>query len=61
MTLGEDTADNGGTRIALMALKEALAHEGKEHGQARGAMVSLRASVSSFLMHLARVLNGAQS
>jgi putative endopeptidase len=30
MTLGEDTADNGGTRIALMALKEALAHEGKD-------------------------------
>jgi endothelin-converting enzyme/putative endopeptidase len=29
MTLGEDTADNGGTRIALMALKEALANEGK--------------------------------
>jgi putative endopeptidase len=30
MTLGEDTADNGGTRIALMALKEALAHQGKD-------------------------------
>jgi putative endopeptidase len=30
MTLGEDTADNGGTRIALLALKEALAHEGKD-------------------------------
>ncbi len=30
MTLGEDTADNGGTRIALMALKEALGREGKD-------------------------------
>jgi putative endopeptidase len=30
LTLGEDTADNGGARIAFMALKEALAHEGKD-------------------------------
>jgi putative endopeptidase len=30
MTLGEDTADNGGTRIALIALKEALTHEGRD-------------------------------
>jgi putative endopeptidase len=30
MTLGEDTADNGGTRIAFMALEEVLARAGKE-------------------------------
>jgi len=30
LTLGEDTADNGGARIAFMALKEALAREGKD-------------------------------
>jgi len=30
MTLGEDTADNGGTHIAFMALQEALARDGKE-------------------------------
>ena len=30
MTLGEDTADSGGIRIAFMALKEALAREGKD-------------------------------
>jgi endothelin-converting enzyme/putative endopeptidase len=29
MTLGEDTADNGGTRIALMAFRALLAQEGK--------------------------------
>jgi putative endopeptidase len=30
MTQGEDTADNGGTRIAFMALEEALARAGKD-------------------------------
>ena len=30
LTLGEDTADNGGARIAFMALQEALAREGKD-------------------------------
>jgi putative endopeptidase len=30
MTLGEDTADSGGTRIAFMALKDALARQGKD-------------------------------
>lgn len=30
MTLGEDTADNGGTHLAFMALQEALARAGKD-------------------------------
>src|SRR5256712_9415246 len=29
LTLGENTADNGGARIALMALREMLAQDGK--------------------------------
>jgi putative endopeptidase len=35
MTLGEDTADSGGARIAFMALKDALARQGKSGRERR--------------------------
>jgi predicted metalloendopeptidase len=36
LTLGENTADNGGLRIALMALQEVIAKSGKEPGKIDG-------------------------
>jgi len=36
LTLGENTADNGGARIALMALMETLGKEGKQNQKVDG-------------------------
>ena len=42
LTLGENTADNGGARIALMALREMLAQDGKSGEKSDGYMPEQR-------------------